>query len=165
MCCNNSASGCVLLRKNEHTRREVKRQRRTWHGSKNANAECDGGGRALSHSSFLFLVRRRSRLAALTPAEAWRCLHNSDTSNGAGRALLLLSFDSIYTVGKPPAAQAIKPAHIIDPIHAPTRVLAYLARDTQSIDWRANSSIDMVLQGPAYWHWHVMSTCCAWEAI
>ena len=52
--------------------------------------------------------------------------------------LLLLSINGIYTVGKPPAAQAIKPAHLIDPIHAPTRVLAYLARDTQSIDWRAN---------------------------
>ena len=51
--------------------------------------------------------------------------------------LLLLSINGIYTVGKPPAAQAIKPAHLIDPIHAPTRVLAYLAHDTQSIDWRA----------------------------
>ena len=37
--------------------------------------------------------------------------------------LLLLSINGIYTVGKPPAAQAIKPAHLIDPIHAPTRVL------------------------------------------
>ena len=36
-------------------------------------------------------------------------------------ALLLLSINSIYTAGKPPAAQAIKPAHLIDPIHAPTR--------------------------------------------
>ena len=61
--------------------------------------------------------------------------------------LLLLSINSIYTVGKPPAAQAIKPAHLIDTIHAPTRVLTYLARGTQSIDWRANSSIGMVLQG------------------
>ena len=78
--------------------------------------------------------------------------------------LLLLSFDSIYTAGKTPAAQAIKPAHLIDLIHAPTRVLTYLARDTQSIDWRANSSIGMVLQGLANWHRHVMSTCCAWEA-
>ena len=79
--------------------------------------------------------------------------------------LLLFSINGIYTVGKPPAAQAIKPAHLIDPIHAPTRVLTYLARDTQSIDWRANSSIGMVLQGPAYLHRHVMSACCAWEAI
>ena len=63
--------------------------------------------------------------------------------------LLLLSFDSIYTAGKTPAAQAIKPAHLIDLIHAPTRVLTYLARDTQSIDWRANYSIGMVLQGLA----------------
>ena len=37
--------------------------------------------------------------------------------------LLLLSIDGIYTAGKPPAAQAIKTAHLIDPIHAPTRVL------------------------------------------
>ena len=65
--------------------------------------------------------------------------------------LLLLSIDGIYTAqAKPPAAQAIKPAHLIDPIHAPTRVLTYLARDTQSIDWRANYSIGMVLQGPAF---------------
>ena len=45
---------------------------------------------------------------------------------GAGRRvamLLLLSTDGTYTAGKPPAAQAIKPAHLIDPtrIHAPTR--------------------------------------------
>ena len=79
--------------------------------------------------------------------------------------LILLPIDGIYTAGKPPAAQAIKPAHLIDHIHAPTRVLAYLARDTQSIDWRANSSMAMVLQGPAYWHRHVMCTCCAWGAI
>ena len=76
--------------------------------------------------------------------------------------LLLLSINGIYTVGKPPAAQAIKPAHLIDPIHAPTRVLT---RDTQSIDWRANSSIGMVLQGLANWLRCVMSTRCAWEAI
>ena len=37
--------------------------------------------------------------------------------------LPLLSINGIYTVGKPPAAQTIKPAHLIDPIHAPTRVL------------------------------------------
>ena len=79
--------------------------------------------------------------------------------------LLLLSFNGIHTAGKPPAAQTIKPAHLIDPIHAPTRVLAYLAHDTQSIDWRANSSIAMVLQGLANWLRCVMSTCCAWEAI
>ena len=79
--------------------------------------------------------------------------------------LLLLSFNGIYTAGKPPAAQAIKPAHLIDPIHAPTRVLNYLARDTQSIDWRVNSSIGMGLQGLANWLRCVMSTRCAWEAI
>ena len=28
--------------------------------------------------------------------------------------LLLLPIDGIYTAGKPPAAQAIKPAHLID---------------------------------------------------
>ena len=52
--------------------------------------------------------------------------------------MILLPIDGIYlyTSGKPPAAQAIKPAHLIDPIHAPTRELTYLARDTQSIDWR-----------------------------
>ena len=81
-----------------------------------------------------------------------------------GNAAILLSINGIYTIGKPPAAQAIKPAHLIDPIDTPTRVLTYLARDTQSIDWCANSSIGMVLQGPAYWHRHAMSTCCAWEA-
>ena len=79
--------------------------------------------------------------------------------------LLLLSFNGIHTAGKPPAAQTIKPAHLIDPIHAPTRVLAYLACDTQSIDWRANSSMAMVLQGLANWPRHVMSTSCAWGAI
>ena len=69
------------------------------------------------------------------------------------------------SAGKPPAAQTIKPAHLIDPIDAPTRVLNYLACDTQSIDWRANSSIGMVLQGLANWLRCVMSTRCAWEAI
>ena len=42
---------------------------------------------------------------------------------GEKEMLLLLSFNGIYTAGKPPAAQTIKPAHLIDPIHAPTRVL------------------------------------------
>ena len=138
------------------------------HGSKNAKAECDGGGRALSHSSFLFFVRSHGQQVASTPLAALVLppqQRHVEWCRTSVATLLLLSFDSIYTAGKPPAAQAIKPAHIIDPIHAPTRVLAYLARDTQRIDWRANSSIDMVLQGPAYWHWHVMSTCCAWEAI
>ena len=79
--------------------------------------------------------------------------------------LLLLLINGIYTVGKPPAAQTIKPARFIDHIHVPTRVFAYLACDTQSIDWRANSSIAMVLQGLANWFRCVMSTRCAWEAI
>ena len=40
-CCNDSASAGLLTRKKQQTAIEVKRQRRTWHGSKNANAECD----------------------------------------------------------------------------------------------------------------------------
>ena len=66
-CCNDSASAGLLTRKKQQTAIEVKRQRRTWHGSKNAKAECDGGGRALSHSSFLFFVRSHGQQVASTP--------------------------------------------------------------------------------------------------
>ena len=57
----------MLTRKNEHRRREVKRQRRTWHRSQIPKAECDGGGRALLHSSFLFFVRSHPEQVASTP--------------------------------------------------------------------------------------------------
>ena len=67
MCCIHSASECLLTRKKQQTRREVKRQCRTWHRSKIAKAQCDGGGRALLHSSFLFFVRSHGQQVALTP--------------------------------------------------------------------------------------------------
>ena len=57
----------MLTRKKQQRRREVKRQCRTWHRSKNAKAECDGGGRALLHSSFLFFVRSHPEQVASTP--------------------------------------------------------------------------------------------------
>ena len=46
----------------------------------------------------------------------------NERDNAAIALLVVVSFDSIYTAGKPPAAQAIKPAHLIDPIHAPTHL-------------------------------------------
>ena len=65
MCCNDSASAGLLTRKKQQTAIEGMRPRHMWHRSKNAKAECIRGGRALMHSSFLFLVRGHLRAAAV----------------------------------------------------------------------------------------------------